>query len=130
MAKEKWGASKYGMSERTSKRGWRSGRPGAMFRDKATKERDRIEAENMHKGLVSNFPWRIEKMSNGAWQFFWMSHLSLWFHGDVPQPAEGQAQQWAEDHGIVVIHDSIQCSADTIEAINQKYPHWTVREDD
>ncbi len=77
----------------TTKRGWRSGRPGSWH----------VKPEYQHdvrEGMARNFPDRIQTMSNGAWQFFFMLD-DEWFEKDVPKPEPGESPfHWADRTGV------------------------------
>jgi hypothetical protein len=78
-----------------SKRGWRSGRSGSFvvndnYAGPATPE--------MRASMTKAFPYKTQRMANGAWQFFCMG--DEWYESDVPMPEEGEAPpHWAERVG-------------------------------
>lgn len=86
-SKHKVGLDLTGQS-RLAKRGWRSGLPNSWGANQQYQH-------NIRAGLIRNYPDRINRMANGAWQFFFMADDD-WFERTVPKPEPGESlKDWA-----------------------------------
>lgn len=91
-SKHKVGMDRTGMGGHT-KRGWRSGLPNSWGANQQYQH-------DIRAGMIRNYPDRINRMANGAWQFFFMPD-DEWFEKDVPKPEPGESPgRWADRTGV------------------------------
>lgn len=75
-----------------TKRGWRSARPGSW---QTKPEYMDAGTERMRVAMATEFPYHINKMSNGAWQFFCMG--DDWFEKSMSKPKKNESiAEWAD----------------------------------